>query len=86
MNPKPIFGAQNLEVLYIKSMGQERQHIALTLKHAGGTVRCVGWGMFAAMSELRSGDRVDVAFEPQLNTYQGQESLQWKLADVRRAV
>lgn len=86
MNPKPIFGASNMEVLYIRSMGQEKNHLQLTLKHAEGTVRCVGWGMFAGASELRSGDRVDVAFEPQLNTYQGQESLQWKLADVRRAV
>lgn len=86
MNPKPIFGAQNVEVLAIRSMGAEGQHISITLKHSGGTVRCVGWGMFAALGGLRSGDRVDVAFEPQLNTYQGQESLQWKLADVRRAV
>ena len=86
MNPKPIFGAKNVEILYVKSMGQEGQHISVTLKHAKGTVRCVGWGMYSALSELRSGDRVDVAFEPQLNTYQGQESIQWKLADVRRAV
>jgi single-stranded-DNA-specific exonuclease len=86
MNLKPIFGAQNVEVLAIRSMGAEGQHISITLKHSGGTVRCVGWGMFAALGGLRSGDRVDVAFEPQLNTYQGQESLQWKLADVRRAV
>ncbi len=85
MNPKPIFGAKHLEITSIRSMGAEQTHAQIVLKHDGGTVRCVGWGMFSALQSLRPGDRVDVAFEPQINSYQGQESVQWKLVDVRHS-
>jgi len=82
-NPKPIFFASSVMLNSIRSMG-DGSHANLTLTFGGQkSHRGVAFGMFETFSGLGQGTKAECVFEPQINEYQGNRSIQWKIADVR---
>jgi single-stranded-DNA-specific exonuclease len=66
-----------------KRIGQSGTTISMTLEHEGASMRGVGFGMGDLAEMLVGVNAVDVAFEPQLNTFRGQTNVQAMLRDVR---
>ncbi len=84
-NPAPVLATDGLEVVEGRIIGRDGQHLKLFLRPEGdGTappVEAVGWGMAAVRPE--PGQRVAVAYQPELNTYMGRTRIQLVLKDMR---
>lgn len=82
-NPRPIFYASGVTLNSVRSMG-DGTHANLTLSFRGQkSYRGVAFGMFDTFSSYSQGSSAEFVFEPQVNEYQGNRSIQWKIADVR---
>ncbi|HEY8348114.1 MAG TPA: single-stranded-DNA-specific exonuclease RecJ [Symbiobacteriaceae bacterium] len=82
-NPAPVFAVRDLAVVSARTLGQDARHLKLIVQQPGLPVamEAVGWGM----AELRPSphDHVQVAFQPEYNTWQGQTRLRLTLKDLR---
>ena len=84
-NPKPIFYASDVSLNSLRSMG-DGTHANLSLAPNGQkNIRGVGFGMFDTFSKIGQGAKTDLVFEPQINEFQGNRTVQWKIADARPA-
>ena len=79
-NPSPTFVVKNLVLKQKKLMGSTKEHLKLTVETPNGTMDCVWWSRGDV--PLIAGDRLDIAFAPQLNTFNGVTSVQLILKDV----
>ena len=82
-NPSPVFAARDAAVCDSRFIGREENHIKLMLK--GGSMKApmeaVGWSMAPAMPGMAA--RVQVAFNPEYNIYNGRSSLRINLRDLQ---
>ena len=79
-NPSPSFVVNNLVLKEKKLMGSTKEHLKLIVETPNGTMDCVWWSRGDV--PLIAGDRIDIAFAPQLNTFNGVTSVQLILKDV----
>ena len=79
-NPSPTFVVNNLVLKEKKLMGSTKDHLKLIVEIPTVTMDCVWWSKGDV--PLVAGDRIDVAFAPQLNTFNGVTSVQLVLKDV----
>lgn len=79
-NPSPTFVVNNLVLKQKKLMGSTKDHLKLTVETNNGTIDCVWWSR--GDIPLVQGDRLDIAFAPQLNTFNGVTSVQLILKDI----
>ena len=83
-NPAPVFAARNVSVQFVRRMGTDGQHMKLRLQQAGSaTVEAVAFGEGAAADSLPQ--QIDIAFNLELNEWQGKRSVQLRLRDWRPA-
>jgi len=78
-NPQPIFWAGPLKVISSRVVG--RDHLKLKLKEKGITFDCIAFGK--AASHPLEGKSVDILFHVGTNTWQGIESIQLVIVDLR---
>ena len=83
-NPKPVFVLSGASVLSIFEVGGGR-HLKLRLRYHGATFDGIFFSVGAAQLDLTPGDRVDVAFTPQINEFRGIRSVQLQLCDLQSA-
>lgn len=80
-NPSPVFALNNLTLLQKKLMGSNKNHLKLIVEDSqGNTYDCIWWSKGDV--SIQSGDRLDIAFCPQVNTYNGNTTIQLILQDV----
>lgn len=80
-NPNPVFAMYNLTLLQKKLMGSNKNHLKLTVEDTQhNTFDCIWWSK--GDISLVTGDRLDIAFCPQSNTYNGSTTLQLILQDI----
>jgi single-stranded-DNA-specific exonuclease len=85
-NRSPIFAARNLVLEETIRMGSTNAHLRCKVREEGGRqVTFVGFGFGHLAPHLRMGDRVDIAYEVEVNTWNGKRSLQYRMLDIRRA-
>ncbi len=82
-NEKPVFAVKDAEVLNISTVGAENKHIRMRIEKDGVQVNCIGFGFGEFARLVESGSRVHIAFRLDINTYQGNESVQLVLCDVK---
>ena len=78
-NPEPIFWAGPLKVVSSKVVGKD--HLKLKIKEKGITFDCIAFGKGAFHS--LEGKSVDILFQIETNTWQGIESIQLVIVDLR---
>jgi len=78
-NPQPIFWAGPVKVVFSKAVGND--HLKLTIQEKGITFDCIAFGQ-AALHPLQ-GKVVDILFHVEINTWQGTESIQLVIVDLR---
>ncbi len=84
-HPMPLFAACDLEVVAVKRIGKQGEHLKLAFKIGGGSRSAVWWRQGGAASDLEIGNRVDVAFELSEDTFNGSGTVQMVVRDVRPA-
>ena len=78
-NSSPVLVTNQVDVSSVNAMGEK--HIRVRFTDGTNTVVGVGWGM-QSNALLRKGKRVSIAYQPEINVYQGVSSVQLNLRDV----
>lgn len=82
-NKKPIFCSYNTEILDLRAIGSDQQHLKLALKHDDHTHEVIGFRFGDWVDRVKIGEAVDVAYEVDLNTWNGNTSIQLRLIDIK---
>ncbi|MBE7709594.1 MAG: single-stranded-DNA-specific exonuclease RecJ [Cyanobacteria bacterium SIG32] len=79
-NPSPVFAMKNLKIKQKRLMGENKDHLRLTVQSGNYEFNCIRWqqGDIA----LVEGDMMDVAFHPQINEFNGNISVQLIVDDI----
>ena len=79
-NPSPTFAIKNLTLKQKKLMGATKDHLKLIIDTPNGSKDCVWWSR--GDIPLIVGDKLDIAFAPQLNTFNGATDIQLIIKDI----
>lgn len=79
-NPSPIFETDNFTVLDKKLMGCGNKHLKLTVAKDGYSFPAIWWSKGDV--SLNKGDKLDLAFHPQKNEFNGSVSVQLIADDI----
>lgn len=84
-NPKPVFALRGAVVASCADVGGGR-HLKLRLRCGHRLLDGIFFSATAAAAGIAPGDRIDVAFTPQINTFRDVRSVQLQLCDLRPAL
>ncbi len=79
-NPEPVFLARSLHVLGSRVVGD--RHLKLRVRQGETTLEAIGFGL--GRYHPLHGESVDMLFTPEINRWQGTETIQLKIVDLRR--
>lgn len=92
-NPRPLFWARNLKILgQPTAVGAEKRHLRMrVVQRAGGTpMSVIGFGLGekldVAVSAVRRGRPIELAFCVEENTWNGRTTLQLRAKDLRLVI
>ena len=83
-NPSPCFGIQRVKVVNGSptAMGKERNHLRMYLSDGQVKLCAIEWGAADKLVTVNQPDvSLDIAFSPQINEWQGRQSVQLMLKD-----
>ena len=84
-NPMPIFALKNLKIDSIKTL-TEGKHLKLSLKNEKNTyINAIGFNLGNLNNEFATGDKVDVAGYLEINSFNGVDSIQINLIDIKKS-
>ncbi len=81
-NPAPVFALQNVVISNLRAVG-EGKHLKLTLEQDGRYIDAIGFNMGNYEQKFITQDIVDVAGSLGINTYNGKDSVQIIVKDIR---
>jgi single-stranded-DNA-specific exonuclease len=84
-NSRPVFMVEKARILEARTVGKDERHLKLKIARAGQPpLDAIGFGLgeWAAYE----GNYLDLAFQLEMNEWNGKQSLQLRLQDVRRPV
>ena len=82
--PKPVLMMKNLMVERINLVGGGR-HMRLRLRSGRYSLGAIYFSATPESASIQQGDLVDVAFNPQINEFRGERSVQMNIIDIRPA-
>ena len=80
--PKPVLMMKNLTVERINLVGGGR-HMRLRLRSGRYSLGAIYFSATPESASIQQGDLVDVAFNPQINEFRGERSVQMNIIDIR---
>lgn len=83
-NKMPLFIYKNLKIDSIRALS-EGKHIKLTLKDKNVVIDAIGFNMGYLVNEYLLGDKIDVVGSLEINKFNGKESIQLNLKDIRKS-
>ncbi len=87
MNRQPLFAIKNLEILEIKAVGKEENHLKLKFKKGDSAIGAIGFQMNndeqSWAEKLHIGDIIDAVCYVEVNEWNGNRELQLRVIDVR---
>lgn len=85
-NEEPVFILKGLKITSIRALS-DGKHIKLTLKDDNNIdIDGIGFGLGEISTSYQIGDRVDVIGNLQINSFNGMETIQLNLKDIRMAL
>jgi single-stranded-DNA-specific exonuclease len=83
-NTQPNLCIADARLAVLQSVGSGK-HTRLVVEKSGRTLDCIFFSMPTSELRLKEGMRVDVAFEPRINEFRGNTSVQLQVLDIRKA-
>lgn len=80
--PKPVLAMHNLTIERISMVGGGR-HMRLRLRFGRHAFNAIYFSATPQTASIAAGDVVDVAFNPQINEYRGERTVQMNILDIR---
>lgn len=85
-NTQPIFAFKGLKIESIRSLS-DGKHLKLSLKSNNNTyVNAIGFNLGHFSSEFTIGDKIDVAGNLEINSFNGTDSIQINLKDMMKSI
>lgn len=84
-NKMPIFAFRNLKIDSIRSLS-EGKHLRLSVKDNKNIINAIGFNMGALADTYRIGDRVDIAGNLEINSFNGVDSIQINIKDIMKSI
>jgi single-stranded-DNA-specific exonuclease len=85
-NRKPLLVARGLELAAPpRRVGKTGDHLQLYVRQGASSMKCIAFGYGSMFDQLRAGTRLDVAFEPTINEYNGSVSVELTVKDLQLA-
>ena len=82
-NPRPLFACESMPIQSIAKIGKDQQTVKMRVQSLNSTLDCIGWRMPEMVDEYHVADKVDIAFQPDINEWNGQRTVQLVMSDVR---
>ena len=79
-NRRPVLVTKNMQVSNIRTVGEGKH-----LKFKADDIDAIAFGMGEWVNLLQSGQMIDLAYNLELDTYNGYEKLQLKVRDIHTA-
>lgn len=83
-NKTPVFIYKNLRIDSIRALS-EGKHLKLTLKDGNTIINAIGFNMGGYSEEYLIGDKIDVVGILEINSFNGIESVQINMKDIRKS-
>ena len=83
-NEKPIFAIASAEVVAAAGVGMDNKHLRLRIVKNGQMMNGIGFGMGEYANRLQRGDIIHIAFQMDINSYQGIDSVQLVIKDIKK--
>ena len=83
-NSSPVFAFHKAVLHNARAMGKERNHLQFILDKGDFSYRCVMWNNAELLPVLFEGVVADVAFQPRLNVWNNERSVQLHVASIRQ--
>ncbi len=80
--PRPILVMENMLIERISLVGGGR-HMRLRLRHGNHSINAICFSTTPDIASIETGDLVDVAFQPQINEFRGERTVQMNITDIR---
>jgi len=84
-NPEPVFMIRDLSLSEHKQVGSRGKHLKAWFSRGAAKLETIGFGLGSLVGKLDYGKAYDIAFNLGSNEYNGFESAQLSLVDVREA-
>jgi single-stranded-DNA-specific exonuclease len=83
-NPVPCFLSRGVQLQELKLIGKDKKHVRFRAKQNMGRIEGVGFGLAEVLESVDIGKEIfDIAYELNLNKWNGREKLEIKLLDIR---
>jgi len=82
-NPSPLLYSAGLEVLNVRQVGRDNNHLKLTVGAGRMAFEAIGFGLGGEARWIKRGMSIDLAHTPGLNEFNGSVGLQLRLEAVR---
>ena len=84
-NKQPIVMYKNLKIVSIRALS-DGKHLKLSLKDENVVIDAIGFNLGNLADEYLIGDKVDIVGYLELNSFNGQESVQINLKDIMKSI
>ena len=83
-NPEPVFATKGVHLASPpRRVGAGREHLQLAITDNTAAVRCIGFRFGKLEKKLLEHEFFNVAYKPQLNTYNGNTNVEFVLSDIQ---
>jgi len=83
-NPEPTFATKGVRLASPpRRVGAGREHLQLAITDNTATIRCIGFRFGRLEKKLLENEFFNVAYQPQINTYNGNSSVEFVLTDIQ---
>lgn len=84
-NETPVFALLDTKIISSGAIGTGGQHLSIKLQKENFVFPAVGFGMGEISSQFVQGDNADIAFTMNINTYNGTQSVQLFIKDIKKS-
>lgn len=84
-NKQPLFAYKNLKIDSIRALS-EGKHLKLMLKDENEQINAIGFNLGELSNDYLIGDKVDVVGTLEINSFNGQDTIQINLKDIMHSV
>ncbi|MHC4460158.1 MAG: single-stranded-DNA-specific exonuclease RecJ [Planctomycetota bacterium] len=83
-NPRPVFATKGIRLASPpRKVGTRGEHLQLVVTDNTTAIRCIGFRFGRLEKKLLEHEFFNVAYQPQINTYNGNSNVEFVLADVQ---
>jgi len=83
-NPRPVFATEGVRrIAPPRRVGARGDHLQIAITDNTASVRCIGFRMGTLEKKVLEAEAFNVAYEAQIDTYNGGRSVQFVLADIQ---